>query len=43
VEFATWIGKNNYTKHQVNDRWYDAENFIGSTEQLYKIWKAEAK
>lgn len=38
--FAQWIGKKKYTKHQVNDRWYDEEDdFIGSTEDIWKIFQ----
>lgn len=38
VEFAEWVGANQYTKHQVNDRWYDAENFIGTTSELFDLF-----
>lgn len=43
IKFVEWIGNNRYTKHQVNDRWYDTEinehNFLGSTQELLKIFQ----
>jgi hypothetical protein len=49
---ATWSGgnwchscngcsKNQYTKHQVNDRWYYDGDYIGSTQELYNIYLSD--
>ena len=38
-EFVKWVGENGYSKHQVNDRWYDkGDEFIGNTSDLYKLF-----
>jgi hypothetical protein len=39
--FAQWLGENQYTKHQVNDRWYDDVYFIGSTEHMWKLFQTD--
>jgi hypothetical protein len=39
--FAQWLGEKQYTKHQVNDRWYDDGYFIGSTEDMWKLFQTD--
>ena len=39
IAFAKWIGDNNYSKHQVNDRWYDNGIFIGTTEEILELFR----
>lgn len=39
-EFAKWLGENQYTKHQVNDKWFDAINYIGTTKELFERFKS---
>jgi hypothetical protein len=41
--FAQWIGEKQYSKHQVNDRWYDDGEYIGSTEDIFNIFSTENK
>lgn len=39
--FARWLGERKYTKHQVNDRWYDPDfdyQYMGSTKELHSIF-----
>ena len=43
-EFAKWIGERKYTKHQLNDRWYDKERdyeYIGSTSELFDMFLSD--
>jgi len=39
--FAQWLGEKQYTKHQVNDKWYDDGYFIGSTEDMWKLFQTD--
>lgn len=41
IDFASWTHLNGYSKHQVNDRWYDGEFYIGNSKRLLDIWKIE--
>ena len=38
--FAQCLGENQYTKHQVHDRWYD-DRFVGSTEDMWNLFQAD--
>lgn len=41
-DFVFWIGENQYTKHQQNDRWYDnGDDYIGTTEEIRLLWKSQ--
>lgn len=38
LEFAQWIGNCQYTKHQYNDIWFDNDDYIGSTLDLWNMF-----
>lgn len=39
LELLKKVGESGYTKHQVNDRWYDkGDNYIGDTAFIYKLF-----
>ncbi len=42
--FVKWLGERKFTKHQVNDRWYDSERdyeFVGNTEDIRKMFEED--
>ena len=41
IEFASWCYLNGYSKHQINDRWYDGEHYIGNSKELLQLWKEQ--
>lgn len=51
LKFAQWVGEKKYTKHQINDMWYDdfldGVTEVGNTKDLFNLflqdkdWKDE--
>lgn len=41
MDFFYWCSINGYSKNRNNDRWYDGQNYIESTQELLQLWKSQ--